>query len=156
MDKNNVLIGGFGIILGLTVGFSIFSPSSMTGEMDMSGGDMKSHPHGIVEIDYIYPIPEISIEAIKDEKGGFNILVTTNNYTFTPEKINQEPVANEGHAHVFVNGKKINRLYGEWYYLSEDKFVDGDNVIEVTLNANEHSDWGRDGQHISDKVKVVK
>ena len=35
--------------------------------------------------------------------------LVTENFTFTPEKIDQESEGSEGHAHVYVDGKKIAR-----------------------------------------------
>ncbi len=165
MNKNSILIGGAGVVIGLVAGFLAFSPEPEKPSMNITstGHDManmsagnNSHAHGMIEIDPALPLPEVTMKVLEDEKGGYNIQIITKNFTLTPDKINQAPIANEGHAHLFVNGEKVTRLYGGWYYLSDDELLSGDNMVEVTLNANDHSDWGLNGQHISDMVKMTK
>jgi hypothetical protein len=76
--------------------------------------------------------------------GGYNIKVTTENFKWVPEKAGQSVEAfipTEGHAHVFINSKKVGRLYGEWMYLKAENFQKGENKIVVTLNGNNHMDW---------------
>ncbi|MEZ4104422.1 MAG: hypothetical protein R3B60_04000 [Candidatus Paceibacterota bacterium] len=122
--------------------------------LDMSNN--MEHNHAMTEIDTNKPIPKIEIEAFKDSKGGYNLHIKTTNFTFTPENVGQAVVANEGHAHIYVNGTKIARLYGEWFYVSDEIFEDEINIIEVTLNANDHSELAIDGRHIADTFEVTK
>lgn len=123
-------------------------------EMDMSAPTM--HTHTMLEVDQSKPIPALEIEALKDVKDGYNIHLITKNYTFTPETVNTDPESNTGHAHIYVNDVKVARLYGEWFNLSGADLSEGENVVQVTLNANDHSEWVIDGQHISDEVTLVK
>jgi hypothetical protein len=112
--------------------------------------------HTMVEVDVALPVPTVQVEAFEDAKGGYNIHVRTTNYTFTPEAVNESPVPNTGHAHVYVNGVKVARLYGEWFNLPGDLFHEGENLIEVTLNANDHSEWALGGEHIAALVTVFE
>ena len=45
-------------------------------------------------------------------KGAFNLFVDLENFRFTPEEVNKTSRINEGHAHLYLNGKKVTRLYG--------------------------------------------
>ena len=80
--------------------------------------------------------PTLDIEAIRDG-AGWNLRVITTNFTLTPERIGGAHVPGEGHGHVYINGVKLARLYGEWYHI--DKVPDGDVKLRVTLNSNDHS-----------------
>ncbi|HEY9597498.1 MAG TPA: hypothetical protein V6D33_07495, partial [Cyanophyceae cyanobacterium] len=58
----------------------------------------------------------------------------------------------EGHAHLYVNGKKLTRLYGSWYYLSN--LTPGSHKITVTLNTNRHENLIHNGQVIGDTETI--
>jgi hypothetical protein len=118
--------------------------------------DMSAMQHGMLEIDTRLLVPSITLEAFDDEKSGYNLHLITENYVFTPENISTEPVQGEGHAHIYVNGVKLGRLYAGWYHLPASELRMGENTVEVTLNANDHSDWMMEGQHILSSVVVSK
>ena len=148
---------GIGLALGYVLGL-YYQPSpemDMFTENEMSSHDM-THSHGMIEVNENRPIPTVAISAMKDTKDGYNLLITTENYNFTPEAIAQDSVQREGHAHLYVNGTKVARLYGNWFHLPNSELDDGENVIQVTLNANDHRDWVVDGATISSSVTVSK
>jgi len=153
-----------GAIIGIGGGYVLFNESSVSesGEvvdeivMEDEAMDNEVMAHDELEVDDTLPVPEVILEAVKDSKDGYNLHVITKNYTFAAEKAGKEAVANEGHAHLYVNGVKVARVYGEWFHLGADKLSDGDNEVEITLNANDHSDWTLDGAHIGDVVILKK
>jgi len=55
-------------------------------------------------------------------------------------------VDGEGHAHVYVDGEKVGRAYGEWFHLKG--VAPGDREIRVTLQTNGHSEYAVDGQPV--------
>lgn len=114
------------------------------------------HSHDMVAVSDDTLVPSVTIEAIKDTKDGYNIRIDTENYIFNPESVNEENVQNEGHAHIYVNDKKIARLYGNWFHLSNDMLQNGENAVKVTLNSNDHSEWSVDGNAIADVITVTK
>lgn len=90
------------------------------------------------------PLPTIvTMDVVKDKKAGYNVHVTTSNFRFAPEHASGEHVEGEGHAHLYVDGVKINRVYGEWYHLPS--LESGQRTIRMTLNANDHRVYARDG-----------
>ena len=99
------------------------------------------HQHGLVAVDPERPIPSLALELIPDAMEGYNLHLLTKHYRFTPEKTNQDNANGQGHAHLYINGKKIKRLYGAWEHLSSKLFQAGENLIAVTLNANDHAVW---------------
>lgn len=154
---SKTVIGLVGIGVGLGAGYFFFAtPDKGAMDESMPGLDGTMHSHAMLEVDMTKPVPSVSVDALEDAKDGYNIRLTTANYTWTPEKVNGTPVQGEGHAHIYVNGVKVARLYGEWFHLPTDKLLDGENVIEVTLNANDHSEWVQDGEHIAATVTLTK
>jgi hypothetical protein len=97
--------------------------------------------------------PTVELLVEKDSMGGYNVRVVTTNFKFTPESAGQEDVNNQGHAHIYVDGVKVGRVYGEWYYLADQG--DGDKEITVSLNGNSHATFTVDGQKIEDTVIVA-
>jgi hypothetical protein len=80
----------------------------------------------------------VDIDATPDARAGVNLRVTTSGFRWAPERASGAHVDGEGHAHVYVDGEKVGRLYGEWLHLSLDP---GEHQIRVTLNGNDHGDY---------------
>ena len=59
----------------------------------------------------------VGVEAKLDGTSAVNLKITTAEFTFAPESVNGPHVDGEGHAHVYVDGVKINRIYGPYYHL---------------------------------------
>lgn len=146
-----------GIIIGAG-GYAVMNSQADMGAMTHDEHAAMGHAmdHKGIQVDVDASIPTVSIMAYKDTMSGFNIHVSTKNYTFTADKAGAEPVQGEGHAHVYVNGTKVMRLYGEWAHLPKELFVDGENTISVTLNANDHSDWLIGETHVEASTVVTK
>ncbi len=93
--------------------------------------------HGYVNVPEGHAVPSVQIYVTQDLSSTWLLEVETKNFAFTPKKIGANlPSYNEGHAHLYINGKKINRLYGKYYNLGE--LEQGKNEIKVTLNSNNH------------------
>ena len=81
----------------------------------------------------------VGLEVHPDAVSGYNIRIVTEGFRFAPEHASGDHVPGEGHAHLYVNGEKISRLYGEWLHLSA--LPDGAHEVRVTLNANSHEQY---------------
>ena len=110
--------------------------------------------HGQQETSGYEAIPTIKLDVIKDTASGWNLHLITENFTFTPENIDQKVDKPEGHAHVYVDDKKIARIYGSWYHLSG--LTPGPHTIRVSLNANDHSEFVLNGEPIVAVAEVVE
>ncbi|MEW8970681.1 MAG: hypothetical protein AB2411_08655 [Mesobacillus sp.] len=109
--------------------------------------------HDLVEIPDGYDIPALEISVTEDLSGTWLLTVDTTDFTFEPKKVGSDaPSYNEGHAHIYVNGEKVNRLYGPFYNL--DTLKKGENEIMVTLNSNNHGVLAYRGKPISSRVVV--
>jgi len=117
------------------------------------GHDTAAGMHKKVEVTNRESAPTVRIEAIPDSKSGINIHIITENFTFTPENVGEAHIEGEGHTHLYVDGKKVARVYGEWYHL--DGLSHGEHEIRVTLNANDHADYQLDGKNIEATIKAA-
>ena len=99
-------------------------------------------------------VPAVSLELTPDGhgSGAYTLFVDVKNFTFDPANVNRTSTWQEGHAHLYVNDRKITRLYGPRYFL--DGFPEGKVTIMVTLNSNRHEDLFHDGKQIQATVEL--
>lgn len=132
--------------IGAVIGFSISTaPFSMQKEMDHTGHEM---------IQAANPIPTITLDVTEDMKDGYNLHIKTENFTWSPEKVNAEPTQGQGHVHVYINNEKVARLYSPWMHIPSKLLKKGENILMVTLNADNHSEWMHNGEHIAATYEV--
>jgi hypothetical protein len=103
--------------------------------------------HGRMEVGDAAAPPAVTLQVHKDPKAGWNLHVRAENFRFAPEHASTAHVPGEGHAHLFIDGKKVTRLYGEWYHIP--MLAPGVHKITVTLNANSHEDLTVRGKVVS-------
>ncbi len=95
----------------------------------------------------------LSLVLSTDAMSGYNLTLLTDNYSFSlpPAQMSMMEMMSvdmdektgivEGHAHLYVNGNKIQRIYGEYVHLPAELFAEGVNSISVTLNNHGHMYW---------------
>ncbi|MEO9516413.1 MAG: hypothetical protein ABJH45_19530 [Paracoccaceae bacterium] len=165
-----IVIGGaVGVVLTVALqGANVMQHDMVTDEVDMTmssssineddictATDMGAmHKHPPREVAAGGPIPSVSHLMFPDMMDGYNMQILPVNFDFTPAAINREAQDNEGHAHIYVNGVKVSRVYAPWFHLSAELLQAGPNEVTVTLNANDHSEWAIDGVAISSTVIV--
>ncbi|WP_120636230.1 hypothetical protein [Ruegeria sp. EL01] len=91
--------------------------------------------------------PSVKIAVVKDPMAGWNLHVLPQNFEFAPESASAADQLGEGHAHVYANGVKLARLYGNWMHLAG--LPKGKVEIKVSLNGNSHSQLLVDGVPVS-------
>lgn len=96
--------------------------------------------------------PKLSIMVMPDPMAGYNLHVMTDNFSFSPERASLANVTGEGHAHVYINGEKLGRLYGAWMHL--DALPKGEVEVKVTLNTNDHRPLAVSGTAVS-AVQII-
>lgn len=136
------------------------------------GGTMASAPwfhHGAIEVSDVFQLsmanadktvlemsemmmPSVMVMIHPDAVNGWNIEVQTEHFTFSGEQVNQANQPNIGHGHLYVNGEKVARLYGNWFYL--EHLESGSNDITVSLHANGHEVWTHEGDAIAHTTTV--
>ena len=112
------------------------------------------HGHNQIEVSTMADKPSVTLQAKRDAMGGWNIHIETINFRFAPENVNGHPTAGEGHAHLYVDGMKVTRVYGPWFFLSE--LPAGTHSLEVTLNANDHSGFVLKGEPVADSIDITQ
>lgn len=108
-----------------------------------------SHDHGgMVETSGM----SVEVTAEVDPIDGINVRIIPTGFVFAPERVNQADVDGEGHAHVYVDGEKVGRAYGEWFHLKG--VAPGEREIRVTLQTNGHSEYAVGGQTVQASTKL--
>lgn len=121
------------------------------GMFEKSNAELKANAHPRYDVPVDAPKPSVMIHPEKDSNGGWNIHFMTSNFKFLPASSEREDKVNEGHAHLYLNGKKIGRVYGEWIHLA---LPSGTNKLKVTLNTNSHKDLFIDGKPVSSEIEI--
>jgi hypothetical protein len=100
--------------------------------------------------------PTALMKILKDPTGGFNVQVVTTNFTWRPEMASMKYVPGEGHAHVFLDGRKIMRIYNEWFHLNTYQFAtrSGEQLLSLEFVGNDHAPYTIQGAPIGDQ-KIV-
>ena len=119
---------------------------------DHSGHDHSGHSHEPLEVSKSDQIPTVTLTVLKDPMSGWNAKVVVEHFRFAPENASQDHVAGEGHGHLYVDGVKINRRYGDWYHLG--KLSAGSQTVMTSLSSNDHRDLTHNGQVIADSVSI--
>jgi len=133
-------------------GHRMHKPGEAGMGMKKGRGGMK-HSVKMIPADYKNP-PRVKIRLEKDAhtKGALNLFLDIRNFRFAPEKVNKTSKINEGHAHLYLNGKKLTRLYSAFYFM--DRLPKGNLEIRVTLNTNMHEDLSYRGKLVQDVVAL--
>ena len=127
--------GAFGL------NFHIYASENPTESGDSSHGH--SDDHG----DYHYATAEnaaieselpisVSITTEVQNGGDVYVRILTGNWRWAPEQVDQPHAPGEGHAHIYVDGEKISRVFEPFYQLTG--LAPGEHEIRVTLNSNDH------------------
>ncbi len=127
---------------------------SFSAVVDASGSKHSHHHHSQLDVSNLSEKPKVELTVTKDAASGWNIHAKTTNFRFAPEHVNNQHITGEGHAHLYVDGKKITRLYSEWFHLGN--LSQGSHLIKVSLNANDHSALVLNGKTVSSEVEVTQ
>jgi hypothetical protein len=116
------------------------------------GSGHGAHDHGRFDIPAGQPLPQVAIAVHPDPMKGWNVQIQVQNFQFAPEQIDRPGAWNAGHAHLYINGRKLTRIYGSWYYL--EGLPRGNHQILVTLNTNSHQDLYANGRRIEASTTI--
>ena len=150
---NPLALLAIGLVLGGGIGFAVAAANGVTldghdhADLAMhAGAAHTAAAHAGAAHDHAPSLPALSIPAgpdapwlaatlTPDTVGGWNLRLDLRNFRFAPENVGRANVAGEGHAHVYVGGEKLARLYGPWLHIP---VLPEGAPVEVTLNANDH------------------
>lgn len=114
----------------------------------ISGVRERSAPEPGRPADRLGRAAAVRLQVQKDSKSGWNLHVITERFRFAPERAGQQARPQEGHAHLYLDGTKIARLYGPWYHLAPSAVPRGEHTLTVSLTANDHTAWAVNGKPI--------
>lgn len=145
----SLLLFLIGIVFGTTLGFLLSGGlGGAEHAHDHAGHSSTSHDQsGLAAWEGV--APKLALALTSDIDDALNLQIQTEGFTFTPELVNGPNEPGTGHAHIFINGKKVARAYSAWTHLNS---VPNGATIRVTLNANDHSGWGLNGQPITAEI----
>ena len=123
-------------------------------EMKHGNMDRDEMQHDEVDVSTWPQKPSLTLTANKDVMAGWNLQIEPNNFEFAPQRVNQANAVGEGHAHLYINGEKITRLYSNWYYLNN--LQPGVHSVMVVLNANNHGTLILQGRKVSATIELVQ
>ena len=119
--------------------------------MNESSGAMDhgSMVHGPIES--TVPV-KVDIATELDGAGGLHISIENEGWRWAPEGVNGDNSPGAGHAHVYVDGEKVGRIYGSYHYLPS--LEPGSHEIRVSLNSNNHSELTWQGNPLEASTTV--
>lgn len=124
-----------------------------------SAQDMMDHSHMPIAVPEHAEKISLSLHISPDAMSGYNLTLLTDNYLLTPPpsglsmmQMMSAEISNDGrvqgHGHLYVNGEKVQRLYGNYVHLPANLFKQGPNSISVTLNNHGHMYWTQGGKKV--------
>ena len=119
---------------------------------------VSAHTNGASAIHEVESVdaPTASLKITKDPTGGFNVQVVTSKFVWRPEMASMRYVAGEGHAHVYLDGRKIMRIYNGWFHLNTFQFAtrSGEQLVSIELVGNDHAPYTIQGAPIGAEALV--
>lgn len=99
--------------------------------------------------------PNLDISVHPDRATGHNIRINVQNFYFKPENVNKHYIEGEGHAHVYINGEKVDRVYNNYFYLYKLPSKGQEYNLTVSLHANDHRMYFYEGEPVMDSRLVL-
>ena len=124
-------------LISLTLLCSSFLLLAGCGAKQKEGNHAHQEGHTHAAIQAGEAVPSVDLVVHEDPVAGYNLQVITQNFAFAPQSAGGADVPGEGHAHLWINGEKIGRIYAEWSYMHP--LPPGEYEVAVNLNTNSHA-----------------
>jgi hypothetical protein len=113
--------------------------------MIYGNGNLLAHTEGSTLIHEVVEeeAPQAKLAITKDPTGGFNVRVKSKNFLWRPASASMKHVNGEGHAHVYLDGRKIMRIYNQWFHLNTYQFATraGNQLVSIEFVGNDHAPY---------------
>ena len=130
-------------------------PANGNGQADtaMMAHDMHG-PGAVYDVAPGEPAPELSLAVYPlSDDGGYRVIVETANFVFfQPEGDLAPHAAGQGHGHLYLNGLKLQRMYGPEATIGA--LPPGSHIVRVTLNTNDHFAYAVNGESVTAQAAV--
>lgn len=132
---------------------------AITLQSQLLANTLEIHQHKSREIGKNTPTPKIELTVFRDTMDGVNVHVDVANYVLNAPDLASKSIQAEngilqGHAHVFVNGVKRQRLYGSDIHIPNSWLKRGVNQVAVSLNSHQHENWVANEQNIVGSIFI--
>lgn len=87
------------------------------------------------------PVPELGLELYADESDGYNLRILVRNFLMESPVDASDDGNLRGHAHLYLNGVKLTRVYGTALHLPARLFKQGINSLQLSINDHDHRVW---------------
>lgn len=95
----------------------------------------------------------VALDVAPEPGGGYLVRVDAEGFRFSPAESGGDHVAGEGHAHLYVDGEQVARLYAPVHHLTD--LAPGRRTITVALSTNDHRLYARDGEVLRSERTIV-
>lgn len=134
------------LVVGVFMGVAMEKANPTFEDPHGHGAHDEHAQHELRNVEGVAPSVDLILHEVSE--GEFVAQILTTNFRLSPLGVSGEDVSGEGHAHIYVDGEKKNRVLGEWYNLG--KLSEGDREISVRLSSNDHFELAVDGEIIAD------
>lgn len=90
--------------------------------------------------------PAAVLHVEPDPGGGYVVRVEADRFRFAPGPADGAHVQGEGHAHLYVDGRKVARMYGPVHHLPD--LASGRRTLTVALATHDHRLYARSGEAV--------
>ena len=132
--------GAFGL------NFHVFAVASSEPATDNHGADA---PQLVVSETPV----SVAITAEPDAQGGVDVQIVAEGFRFAPELVDQPHTTGAGHAHIYVDGVKLGRVFEDQYHIEE--LAPGEHEIRVSLNTNDHGELTFNGEKVDSTLTLT-
>jgi hypothetical protein len=102
------------------------------------------------------PAPSLTVtaEPKSADRSTWLLTLTPQNFRFIPMTKNIPSSVNEGHAHLYLNGKKLGRIHTTTYELKN--VPPGTHRVRAVLSTNGHEEILSKGQPVAGTVTITR
>ncbi|MBB97043.1 MAG: hypothetical protein CML68_20900 [Rhodobacteraceae bacterium] len=111
------------------------------------------HAHAaMVPVPQGRPVPKVQV-TVKPDGDGWKVRVETTDFTFNEDMADGPHVPGVGHAHLYLDGIKLTRLYHRDTHIGA--LLPGTYLVRVTLNSNDHRVYMHEGKPLSGTASIT-
>ncbi|MER7172083.1 hypothetical protein [Streptomyces mesophilus] len=98
--------------------------------------------------------PSVELAVRPDSVDGWNVRLSVRAFRFTPDSVGGGALPGRGHAHLYLDDRKIARVYGEWYHLPASAVPKGAHTLTARLYADDHTVWAVGGKPVESTAEL--
>ncbi|PJE78752.1 hypothetical protein CI610_02309 [invertebrate metagenome] len=130
-------------VLFYLLALGVFPAYGHSGNKSNTHKDHDMHMEKQVSVPEHFQTPGIGLSWERDTISGWNLHLLLENFEIgSPyQQWPEESKSLQGHGHLYINNKKIQRIYGKAVHIKQKWLSNGKNRIKVTFNTHHHALW---------------